>query len=334
MSDHDDRTKSDPAPQPDRTMEYETPGPGRGGPRFGPVGGGSGEGLEPGRIVGEPFPVPGEVEAGSDWPDRDEWALPTHYGEDAVVALVRDPWWMFVYWELSDETRQAAREKAGEGARFMIRLHVQGEESRLAEVEVPDIEVGDWYVQAHAPRQVVQATMGFLDAEEHFFPVLDSAEVRVPAFEPVPPLSPRPEGADQGLGPWVTTAEPVPPVGYEPRAEAPGEGGPGARSSEELLFEYSGGRELENASRWRQGRTRPVIWRRRKFGGWASVRDGGSGSGAGARWEWEMEEVPGDEAPPAPAPTSPGGPVSSPTSPFGYASPPPWKRSDPEGSDE
>lgn len=339
MSDQDDRSKSDSAPQPDRTMENETPGPGRGGPRFGPVGGNSGEGLEPGRIVGEPFPVPGEVEAGSEWPDRDEWALPTSYGEDAVVALVRDPWWMFVYWELTEETRDRVRAQAGEEARLMIQLEVDGRDTPLVEVEVPDIPVGDWYVPAHAPRHTVQAHMGYVNPEGTFFPLGTSRGVPVPAFEPVPPLPPR-EGEDSQPAPYYFDPETGRPVYPEPDPEQD------ARTSEELLFEASGGRELENAQRWREGRTRPVIWRRRKFGGWHSVRGEGSGSGSGAGWGWEMEEWTPEEQdleaapqyarPPSPSsPSSPIGPVSSPSSPFGSSSRAPWARKpDPEGGEE
>lgn len=291
MSDERDETSE--APVPDQRMDFERPGPGRGGPRFGPVGSASGNGLEPGRIPGEPLPVDGEVESGaaSEWPQRDEWALPREYGEDTVVAMVRDPWWVFVYWELAETTRAEARTRAGEGARFVLRLHeVGGGEQLLSEVDVPDITAGDWYVPVTAPRLRVQAAMGFVGTDGVFHPVFSSPEVPVPAFEPIPPL------------------------GDEDSPEA-------------QLFDYSGGREMRDVTHWRKMRTRPIIWKRRKFGGWWSVRGesgsgsgAGSGSGSGFGIYMEMRFGPeGPELEEAGRPSSPTSPVRpfSPSSAFG-----------------
>jgi hypothetical protein len=278
------------------------------------------------------------VEAGSDWPDRDEWDLPASYGEDSVSVLVRDPWWMFVSWELRDETRAQAREEAGDGATFVVRLLQAGdEEDVLTEVEVPDIPVGDWYVQAHAPRQEIHASLGFLDLEGNFFPVLGSTEVPVPAFEPVPPLTPHAPDPEVESAPAPSPDSTGGPLLSIPKEED--------RPVEDLLFEFSGGRELEDAARWRKGRTKPVIWRRRKFGGWWSVRGEGSGSGSGmgGEWQWEAEEIPLEEevapgqgmpsSPSGPLPSSPIGPVSSPSSPFGKRDWPWNGRPDPEAGD-
>lgn len=288
----------DGAPRPDRTGDFETPGPGRGGPRFGPVGGASGVGIEPGRVTADPIPAGGELAVATSWPERDEWALPTRYHEDVVVALVRDPWWVFVYWELDDATRAATRKRAGEGSRFVLRVYeVGGAERLLDETRVHDIAVGDWYVPVRAPRLRIRAVMGYLAADGTFHSVFESAEVPVPAFESVPPVE-----LDKD----------------------------GPKTSEEQLFEFSGGTELADAHQWREQRTRPVIWRRRQVGGWKTLRDGGSGSGImGMEMRFgppvpEMGPVPegaapGDEGAGA-SPTSPFG-GASPSSPFGGASP-------------
>lgn len=296
----------DGAPRPDRTADFESPGPGRGGPRFGPVGGASGAGLEPGRITGDPVPAAAELAVATSWPERDEWALPMRYHEDVVVALVRDPWWVFVYWELDDATRAATKRRAGDEARFVLRVYeVGGEDRLLDEAVVHDIAVGDWYVPVRAPRLRIRAVMGYVGADGTFHSVFESAEVPVPAFEAVPPV--------------------------DLEGDAP-------RSPEEELFEFSGGNELADAQRWREQRTRPVLWKRRQVGGWKTLRDGGSGSGiSGMEMRFgppapEMAPVP--EVPPA----GEAGPGASPTSPFGGASPSspfgPPTRNHPTGGDE
>jgi hypothetical protein len=313
MSD-DSQSADDGAPRPDRTSDFESPGPGRGGPRFGPVGGVSGAGIEPGRITADPIPAAGELAVATTWPERDEWALPSRYHEDTVVALVRDPWWVFVYWELDDATRAASKRKAGDGARFVLRVYeVGGDERMLDETLVHDIAVGDWYVPVRAPRLRIRAVMGYLAKDGAFHPVLESDEVPVPAFESVPPVQLETDGP---------------------------------KTVEDEIFEFSGGHELADAQQWRQQRTRPILWKRRQIGGWKTLREGGSGSGIMGmemRFGPPVPEMgPTTEGPPpedvGPAaeafPSSPTSPFggASPSSPFGGSSPARFGR--PSGEDE
>lgn len=170
-------------------------GPGVGGPRFGPVGGESGR-QEVQRLAA---PTADKAEArqadgaaskdaaGSEspWPDRDEHALPETYGEDVVVALVRDPWWVFVYWELSPDRRAGARQRAGEGAAPVLRLlEVEPGQRVVSEVEVPDVTVGDWYVQVTAPQLRIRAEYGFRAVDGEFHSVFASEPTAVPQAAP------------------------------------------------------------------------------------------------------------------------------------------------------
>ena len=39
--------------------------------------------------------------------------LPGSYGTDRVVALVRDPYWIYVYWELTENTLSGGLQRLG-----------------------------------------------------------------------------------------------------------------------------------------------------------------------------------------------------------------------------
>ncbi len=312
MSDLKTKSKNS-APVPSSEQLAENPGPGKGGPRFGPIGSESGAGILESSAETEAGPANSVAER--IWPDREEWELPETYGVDQVVALVRDPWWVFVYWELSEEARAEARKRAGSASKLLLRLSEVSAKAtekvgpRLAEVEVPDIASGDWYVRVEAPRLRVKASMGFQGKDGVFHPVLDSLEVPVPAFEAVPPLEPE--------------LEPQPGVVSAPK------------TPEIELFEHSGGRELADAAKWRKQRSRPVLWKRRQVGRTKLIPGSGSGKGAlGMELDFGPPEASQTKQPPRPGPTTEDnlGPLgdqtpsslrpSSPSSPLGRPSSP------------
>lgn len=42
--------------------------------------------------------------------------LPARYGKDQIVALVKDPYWLYVYWEVTPEKRAEFDRRYGSGA--------------------------------------------------------------------------------------------------------------------------------------------------------------------------------------------------------------------------
>lgn len=74
--------------------------------------------------------------------------IPSHYGQDRITMMVRDPHWVFCYWELEGTAREQAAAEHGhdvfDGARWALRVHSSG-------LEHPhDIDVGadmnNWYL--------------------------------------------------------------------------------------------------------------------------------------------------------------------------------------------
>lgn len=98
---------------------------------------------------------PGETEAQPETkaPETPEpYALPGGYGETRLVALARDPEWIFVYWELSkpDRARFTAEfgEDAWESSYPVLRLFPSGGEPY--DVRINDL-ADNWYLHVGRP---------------------------------------------------------------------------------------------------------------------------------------------------------------------------------------
>lgn len=97
--------------------------------------------------------------------------LPRRYSEDRIVAMVRDPYWLFVYWEITPQSLRRARgELEGEGADSKLTLRVYdvtgadltGEHAnRLFDVEVAG-DADNWYINTGGPERSYRVDIGLL----------------------------------------------------------------------------------------------------------------------------------------------------------------------------
>lgn len=128
-------------------------------------------------------------------PVADEaWPFPNSYGVDRVVLLVRDPRWMFAYWDVSGATWQTIEHRglssAGGGWRRVLRLHdVTGTDGTpSAATLVHDLALSDdardWYFQTPRAARDYLVQYGYLGPDGQFFLVAASNVVAVP--RPVP----------------------------------------------------------------------------------------------------------------------------------------------------
>lgn len=60
-------------------------------------------------------------------PEKPALTFPTSYGEDEIVALVKDPYWLYAYWETTaareEEPKKLFGQEAWESAPFAVRVH-------------------------------------------------------------------------------------------------------------------------------------------------------------------------------------------------------------------
>ncbi|MGQ9631553.1 MAG: DUF4912 domain-containing protein [bacterium] len=119
------------------------------------------------------------------------WDLPTGYNEDNVTIMVRDPWWIFAYWEVTQRKKEEIRREVGEeawrNAKLILRIYdvtdVEDFNGRNAnsffDVEVTG-DINSWYINVGAPNRSFRAEIGYLLPDERFSVVARSDEVSTP----------------------------------------------------------------------------------------------------------------------------------------------------------
>ncbi len=110
--------------------------------------------------------------------------------KDRLVLMVRDPFWLHAYWEIT--SRSVARAEAAmgahwHGARPVLRLLEldRGTTTSAVRQRVRDIEihggVNNWYIDVHDPPRSFQVEIGYLAINGKFYSLARSNTVTTPA---------------------------------------------------------------------------------------------------------------------------------------------------------
>lgn len=115
--------------------------------------------------------------------------LPTGYGKDRIVCMVRDPYWLHCYWELTRQAVQRAEAALGQhwhGAKPILRiLDVSSHDiTATAESIIRDIDVhggvNNWYVEVQSPPKSYRIDIGYLSRGGQFYVLARSNVVSTP----------------------------------------------------------------------------------------------------------------------------------------------------------
>jgi uncharacterized protein len=115
--------------------------------------------------------------------------LPTGYGKDRIVVMVRDPYWLHAYWELTRHSVQRAEAALGQewhGARPILRLLdvTSSDTTSAAESVVRDIDihggVSNWYIDVANPPRSYRLDIGYLSKGGRFYVLARSNVVSTP----------------------------------------------------------------------------------------------------------------------------------------------------------
>jgi len=115
--------------------------------------------------------------------------LPKAYGEDRITAMVRDPYWMFAYWEVTPESSKRARSELGEeaeGSRTTIRVYdISGIDFTGQNAHSHfDIEVtggaDNWYINTGWPNRSYCVDIGLLGPRGSYRTIARSNAVHMP----------------------------------------------------------------------------------------------------------------------------------------------------------
>ncbi len=180
--------------------------------------------------LGSSRPVPNPAVGGA-LVDPEPGDLPAAYGVDRAVLVARDPWWIFVFWEIAPATREAALTALGteaRDARPMLRVYdvtfvdPRGSNSALSfDVDVPR-DAESWYVNVGRPAATYSAEIGLRTASGRFLPLLRSNAAATPRATPA---------ADREVR-WLEFGRTGPAWSADQHPARPGAGEP---TSDELL---------------------------------------------------------------------------------------------------
>jgi hypothetical protein len=119
--------------------------------------------------------------------------LPYEYGNDALVLQVRDPWWVYAYWELKNDTLNTLRGKLGESfasCRRVLRVYdvtaviFNGSNAnRSFDIFLPE-HAREWYIDVGEPGRSWCVDYGLLLPDGTFMTILRSNVVQTPLAGP------------------------------------------------------------------------------------------------------------------------------------------------------
>ena len=114
--------------------------------------------------------------------------LPKGHGKDRIVCMVRDPYWLHTYWELTRHSvqRVEARSVRLARARPILRLLDvnNNDTASVSESTIRDIDihggVNNWYIDVSNPPRMFRVDIGYLAKNGQFYLLARSNVVSTP----------------------------------------------------------------------------------------------------------------------------------------------------------
>jgi hypothetical protein len=130
---------------------------------------------------------------GQESPELDEgFEYPRSYGENTIVLMVRDPYWLFTYWELAPDLRDDLAARLGEDvlsrSRLVLRVYdVTGTDPDHAP-HFYDIDVApgarNWYINVMRVEREYCVDLGLITPDGSFIVIARSNRVSLPPVGP------------------------------------------------------------------------------------------------------------------------------------------------------
>lgn len=121
-------------------------------------------------------------------PRPQDLALPDAYGEGRIVAMVRDPYWIHVFWEVSEDAvaEVVDRVRGARNVQRVIRVHdvtrdePEGKDSDWYRDIAINGRARNWYIEVNQPNHKYRVEFGLLVDGSEFIPLLVSNTVATP----------------------------------------------------------------------------------------------------------------------------------------------------------
>ncbi len=119
--------------------------------------------------------------------------LPSAYGQDKMALFVRDPWWLYVYWEIGSPTVEKLKAQLKDEfykAKRILRVydvtHIifdGNNANRLFDLEIHEF-ANNWYIDVGAPGRSWCVDLGLRLSDGRFVTILRSNVVQTPLDGP------------------------------------------------------------------------------------------------------------------------------------------------------
>lgn len=113
--------------------------------------------------------------------------LPERYGKDRIVAMVRDPYWIHSYWELTQETLSRGLRALGReapGAKRILRVYSGDAKASRPDDFLFDValtpDARNWYVNVGGPGRTYRVEIGLLTKAGKYVCLASSNSVSMP----------------------------------------------------------------------------------------------------------------------------------------------------------
>ena len=121
-----------------------------------------------------------------------EFRFPPGYGDNRIVLLARDPWWVFAYWEIrkdkEDEARRKIESSGDSPAKSILRVYdvtninFNGKNAHsFFDIDLQGL-ANSWYINVGLPEKSWIVEIGILTKKGNFYLLARSNAVKTPRF--------------------------------------------------------------------------------------------------------------------------------------------------------
>ncbi len=127
----------------------------------------------------------GQIKNGNTAPGDESRALPESYGTTEAALLPRDPNWMFIYWEITDNSKKNLAKQHGadifQKGRQVIRVYdvTGGEASKYFDIPVM-MDAKSWYVNVQDSGRAYCCEVGLVLPDGTFIGIVKTNTVTLP----------------------------------------------------------------------------------------------------------------------------------------------------------
>ncbi|PIU19773.1 MAG: hypothetical protein COT18_05705 [Elusimicrobia bacterium CG08_land_8_20_14_0_20_59_10] len=128
----------------------------------------------------------GQMKKGNNAPEAEHKALPENYGTTEAALLPRDPNWMFVYWEITENSKNEVRKKHGQDifqkGRQVIRVYDATDPSAAKYFDIQVMhDAKSWYVNVQESGKPYCCEIGLAMPDGSFIGLVKTNTVNLPA---------------------------------------------------------------------------------------------------------------------------------------------------------